>query len=115
MVVVMAYDEDLANRIREQLAGEGGVAEKAMFGGLAFLLDGHMAVSASTHGGLMLRVGEEGTDEALSRIHARQVEMRGRPMRGWIYVAPEGVKTKRQLAAWVRRGVEFARTLPPKR
>jgi TfoX/Sxy family transcriptional regulator of competence genes len=111
----MAYDEELANRVREQLAGERNITEKAMFGGLAFLLHGNMAVSVSGHGGLMLRVGEEGTDDALAREHTQLVEMRGRPMRGWIRVAPEGVSTERQLGSWVRRGVEFSRTLPPKR
>jgi TfoX/Sxy family transcriptional regulator of competence genes len=110
----MAYDEDLANRVREQLAGEDGVTEKAMFGGLAFLLHGNMAVSVSGQGGLMLRVGPEGNEKALSRPHTRQVEMRGRSMEGWIRVAPEGVKTKRELGAWVKRGIEFARTLPRK-
>ena len=110
----MAYDEDLANRLREQLAGETDVSEKAMFGGLAFLLHGNMAVTVSSHGGLMLRVGTEGAGDALARPHAKQIEMRGRPMPGWIHVAPEGVRTKRQLAAWVRRGMEFTRTLPPK-
>jgi hypothetical protein len=110
----MAYDRDLANRVREQLAGEAGVTEKAMFGGLAFLLHGNMAVSVSGRGGLMLRVGPDATDETLSRPHTQLVEMPGRPMRGWIRVAPEGIKTKRQLGAWVRRGVEFSRTLPPK-
>lgn len=111
----MAYDQDLANRLREQLGGEEGVSEKAMFGGLAFLLDGNMAVSVSARGGLLVRVAPEATDEVLSRPHASLAVMRGRPMPGWIRVAPEGVKTKRQLSAWARRGVEFARTLPAKR
>jgi TfoX N-terminal domain len=111
----MAYDEELANRLREELADQAGVSEKAMFGGLAFLVNGNMAVSASSHGGLMARVGADATDGALARAHTRLTEMRGRPMTGWIYVAPEGVKARRQLAAWVRRSVEFTRTLPPKR
>jgi TfoX/Sxy family transcriptional regulator of competence genes len=110
----MAYDEDLANRVREQLAGEQAVTEKAMFGGLAFLLNGNMAVSASSRGGLMVRVGADASDDALSRPHTQLLEMRGRPMPGWIRVAPEGLSTTRALSAWVRRGVEFARTLPPK-
>jgi TfoX/Sxy family transcriptional regulator of competence genes len=110
----MAYDEDLVNRVREQLAAENGVTEKAMFGGLAFLVNGNMAVSVSGRGGLMLRVGPDATDDALSRPHTAVVEMRGRPMRGWIRVAPDGVRTKRQLDAWVRRGVQFTRTLPRK-
>jgi TfoX/Sxy family transcriptional regulator of competence genes len=110
----MAYDRDLANRIREELAGEEGVTEKAMFGDLAFLVNGNMAVSASGRGGLMLRIDPDTTDEALSRPHTELVEMRGRKMPGWIRVASEGVETKRQLGPWVRRGVGFARTLPPK-
>jgi TfoX/Sxy family transcriptional regulator of competence genes len=110
----MAYDEDLAHRVREQLAGERGITEKAMFGGLAFLLHGHMTVSASGRGGLMLRVDPEATEDALARPHTELVVMRGRPMRGWIRVAPEGVETKRQLEGWVRRALQFTRTLPPK-
>jgi len=110
----MAYDQELAHRVREQLAGEEGVSEKAMFGGLAFLLHGNMAVTVSSHGGLMVRVGVEAAEDAVARPHVKQIEMRGQPMRGWIHVAAEGVKTKRQLGAWVRRGVEFTRTLPAK-
>ena len=111
----MAYDEDLANRVREQLADQEGVAEKQMFGGLAFLLDGNMAVGLSRGGELMVRLGPDGTDEALERPHTRLFDMSGRPMRGWVLVATEGLRTTRQLSAWVRRGVAFARTLPPKR
>jgi hypothetical protein len=110
----MAYDEDFAHRVREQLADQVGVTEKAMFGGLAFLLNGNMAVGLSGGGELMVRVGPEATDEALARPHTRLFDMTGRPMKGWILVGPEGVRTKRQLGAWVNRGVEFARTLPPK-
>jgi len=110
----MAYDEELANRVREQLAGEEGVSEKAMFGGLAFLLHGNMAVAVSSRGGLMVRVGAEAADAALARPHSKQIEMRGRPMTGWIHVTDEGVRTKRELGAWARRGVQFTRTLPPK-
>jgi len=110
----MAYDEELAHRVREQLAGERGITEKAMFGGLAFLLQGNMSVGLSSGGELMVRVGPDGTDAALSHPHTRLFDMSGRPMRGWILVAPEGVKTERQLAAWVSRGVQFARTLPAK-
>jgi hypothetical protein len=110
----MAYDEELAHRLREQLAHEQGVTEKAMFGGLAFLLHGNMAVTVSSHGGLMVRVGAEASEDALAHPHTRQIDMRGRPMPGWIHVAAEGVKTKRRLAVWVRHGVEFTRTLPPK-
>jgi TfoX/Sxy family transcriptional regulator of competence genes len=110
----VAYDEDFANRVRELLADEKGISEKAMFGGLAFLLKGNMAVGLSGGGELMVRVGPDATDDALSRPHTRLFDMTGRPMKGWILVAPEGVKTKRQLDAWVKRGTNFARTLPPK-
>jgi TfoX N-terminal domain len=110
----MAYDEELANRLREQLAEEAGVTEKAMFGGLAFLVNGNMAVAACGRGGLMALVGPDAIDDALSRPHAKQIEMRGRPMTGWIHVASEGVRTRRQLGPWVRRSLEFVRTLPLK-
>jgi hypothetical protein len=86
-----------------------------MFGGLAFLLDGNMSVGLSSGGGLMVRVGPDATDAALSRPHTRIFDMGGRPMAGWILVATEGLRTKRQLSAWARRGVAFTRTLPPKR
>lgn len=109
----MAYDEHLAERVRAELAGERAVSDRKMFGGLAFLLDGNMAVGLSGDE-LMVRVGREGTEEALARPHTRPFEMSGRPTKGFILVAPEGVRTKRQLAAWVRRGVEVARGLPPK-
>jgi TfoX/Sxy family transcriptional regulator of competence genes len=110
----MAYDLDLANRLREQLADQDGVSEKAMFGGLAFLLHGNMAVSAFSRGGLMVRVGPDAIDEALSRAHTEAIQMRGRPMPGWVHVAAEGLQTKRQIAAWVRRAMDFTGTLPPK-
>jgi TfoX/Sxy family transcriptional regulator of competence genes len=110
----MAYDEDLANRIRELIAGEPGVVEKKMFGGLAFLVGGHMSVSASGRGGLLLRVRPEETESLLSKPHADPFEMRGKTMDGWLRVESEGVKTKRQLERWVKRGVDYARSLPPK-
>jgi TfoX/Sxy family transcriptional regulator of competence genes len=111
----MAYDEDLANRIRELLGGESGVTEQKMFGGLAFLVGGHMSVAASGQGGLMVRVDPEATDALAGKPHARPFEMRGRPMAGWLRVEAEGVRTKRQLEPWVKRGVGYARSLPPKR
>jgi TfoX/Sxy family transcriptional regulator of competence genes len=110
----MAYDEALADNIRDQLAGEQGMTEKAMFGGLAFLLHGNMAISASGRGGLMVRVGQDGEEEALAQPHTEVVVMRGRPMLGWIRVAAEGVRDAAELTPWVRRAVEFTRTLPPK-
>ncbi len=114
-VDAMAYDEDLADRIRELVAGESGVTEKRMFGGLAFLVAGRMSVAASGQGGLMVRIAPEDTDALLAKPHARPFEMRGREVRGWLRVDPEGVRTKRQLAPWVTRGVAYARSLPAKR
>jgi TfoX/Sxy family transcriptional regulator of competence genes len=110
----MAYDEDLANRLRELLAGEDAITEKKMFGGLAFLLHGNMSVSASRNGGLLVRIDPTETEAALARPHVALMEMGGRTMDGWITVAPEGIKTKRQLAPWVQRSVAFVKTLPPK-
>jgi TfoX/Sxy family transcriptional regulator of competence genes len=111
----MAYDEDLANRIRELVADEPGLTEKKMFGGLAFLIGGNMSVSASRTGGLLLRIDPDLTDALLAKPHAEPFVMRGRPMDGWLRVDAEGVKTKRQLERWVQRGVAYARALPAKR
>ena len=110
----MPYDEDLANRLRELLADEDDITEKKMFGGLAFLLNGHMSVSASGKGGLLVRLDPAETDKALEREHVGRMEMGGRSMDGWLRVAPEGLKTKRQLEPWVKRSLKFVRTLPPK-
>lgn len=110
----MAYDEDLANRIRELAASEPDVTEQRMFGGLAFLVGGNMSVAASGQGGLMVRVDPEDTDALVAKPHAQRFEMRGREMRGWLRVDAEGVRTKRQLEPWVRRGMAYARSLPPK-
>ena len=111
----MAYDTDLANRVRELLAPEHAVAEKQMFGGLAFLIDGHLAVAVSSQGGLMVRVPREDTDKLLGRAHVSPMVMAGRPTQGWLRVAAEGVKTKRQLQGWVTRGTNYVRSLPPKK
>jgi TfoX/Sxy family transcriptional regulator of competence genes len=110
----MPYDEDLADRIRELMAGEPDMTEKKMFGGLAFLIGGNMSVAASGQGGLMVRCDPEETDALVSKPHARRFEMRGREMQGWLRVDDEGVHTKRQLEPWVRRGVAYARSLPAK-
>src|SRR3954464_14795649 len=110
----MGYDEALADRLRELLAGEEGITEQAMFGGLAFLVGGHMAVAASGQGGLMLRVAPEETAALVAKPHARPFVMRGQEMDGWLRVDPEGVAAKRQLERWVARGVSYARSLPPK-
>jgi TfoX/Sxy family transcriptional regulator of competence genes len=111
----VAYDEDLANRIRELISGAPEVSEVAMFGGLAFLVNGNMSVAASGQGGLLVRVDPEDADALLAKPHAKPFEMRGRPMNGWVRVDAEGARTKRQLEPWVRRGVAYARSLPPKR
>jgi TfoX/Sxy family transcriptional regulator of competence genes len=110
----MAYDEDLANRLRELLADEDAITEKKMFGGLAFLLHGNMSVSASRNGGLLARIDPADTDAALDRPHVSLMQMGGRTMDGWITVTPEGLKTKRDLAAWVKRSVKYVKTLPAK-
>ncbi|HLW95192.1 MAG TPA: TfoX/Sxy family protein [Solirubrobacteraceae bacterium] len=110
----MAYDEDLANRLREQLAGEAAITEKKMFGGLAFLLHGHMTVSASGRGGMLVRLDPAANDAALKRPHATLMTMGGRTMEGWIRVAPAGIATKRDLGAWVKRSLDYVKTLPPK-
>ena len=110
----MAYDEDLANRIRELLGSQKGVEEKRMFGGLAFLINGNMSVAASGQGGLLVRVPPEDTDTLLQRAHVSPMVMAGREARGWLRVDAHGVQTKRQLQGWVTRGTGYARSLPPK-
>jgi hypothetical protein len=110
----MSYDEDLADRVRELIACERGVTEKRMFGGLAFLIDGNMSVCVSGQGGLMVRVPREDTEKLLDRDHVEPMIMAGRETRGWLRVAVEGVKTKRQLQGWVRRGVDHAKSFPAK-
>jgi TfoX/Sxy family transcriptional regulator of competence genes len=110
----VAYDEALAARIREQVAGEP-VEEKKMFGGLAFLLGGHMAVAASGQGGLMVRVEPAETATLLEEPGAAPFEMGGRgPMDGWLRVSTEAVTADDDLARWVGRGLAYARSLPPK-
>src|SRR5690349_2915330 len=110
----MAYDEDLADRIRELVGGEKGVEEKRMFGGLAFLINGSISVAASGRGGLMVRVPPAETEKLLAREHVEPMVMAGRETRGWLRVSADGVKTKRQLQSWVSRGVDYVRSLPPK-
>jgi hypothetical protein len=110
----VAYDEELAQRIREVVGAEPGLAEQRMFGGLAFLIGGNMSVAASGQGGLLLRVPPERTDELLDQPHAEPFVMRGRAMEGWLRVAPEGVANDADLRRWVAIGVAHARTLPPK-
>jgi TfoX/Sxy family transcriptional regulator of competence genes len=107
----MAYDEDLANRIRELIAAHDGVTEKKMFGGLAFLVGGNMSVAASGQGGLMVRVDPDETDILLAEPHVRPMEMRGREMAGWLRVDPEALATEDELRRWVGIGVDYARSL----
>jgi hypothetical protein len=112
--VVVAYDENLANRIRELVQDEPGLTEKRMFGGLAFLVNGNMAVSASGQGGMLLRVDPTDTPALVQRLEATRFEMRGREMDGWLRIDPSSLATKRQLKSWVSRGVSYARSLPAK-
>ena len=111
----VAYDEELADRIRELVGSESDLTEKKMFGGLAFLIGGNMAVAASGQGGVLVRVDPEQSDALLAATNARLMEMRGRQMRGWLRVDPEHVRTRRQLAKWVELGTAYARSLPAKR
>ena len=111
----MAYDEALAERIRALLAGEPALTEKKMFGGLAFLVGGNMAVAASGQGGALVRVDPAQSDELVATTDARLMEMRGRTMAGWLRIDSEHLRTKRELAKWVERGVGYARSLPAKR
>jgi TfoX/Sxy family transcriptional regulator of competence genes len=110
----MAYDEDLADRIRELLGPQKRVEEKRMFGGLAFLINGNMSVAVSGRGGLMVRVPPDETEKLLARDHVEPMVMAGRETRGWLRVSGNGVKTKRQLQSWVTRGIDYASSLPPK-
>lgn len=110
----MAYDDALANRIREVVQGEPGLSEKRMFGGLAFLIDGKMAVSASSKGGLLLRIDPTLTERLVTEPHVRPFEMRGREMDGWLRVGAEVLETHDELRRWVSHGVNYARSFPPK-
>jgi TfoX/Sxy family transcriptional regulator of competence genes len=100
--------------MRELIAGEPGVAEKKMFGGLAFLVNGNMSVAASGRGGALVRVDPDESEALVQQAGVEPMEMRGRRMSGWLRVDADAVATKKQLAAWVERGVAFARSLPPK-
>jgi TfoX/Sxy family transcriptional regulator of competence genes len=109
----VAYDEDLADRVRELLIDDLYI-EKKMFGGLAFLIGGNMAVAASGQGGLLVRVDPAKSDKLVATTTARPMEMRGRAMQGWLRVDADAVRTKRQLAKWVGMGMSYARSLPAK-
>jgi TfoX/Sxy family transcriptional regulator of competence genes len=110
----MAYDEHLADRVRALVEDEPGLTEKRMFGGLAFLIDGNMAVAASSRGGLLLRVDPAKTDSLLDRPGVGRFEMRGREIDGWLRVDTEAVDTKAKLRRWVGYGIDYARSLPQK-
>jgi hypothetical protein len=110
----MAYDEELAARIRGLLDGKPDVTEQRMFGGLAFLIRRNMAVAASGQGGILVRVDPDESDALVETTTARPMEMRGREMRGWLRVSAQDVRSERELATWVERGAAYARSLPPK-
>jgi TfoX N-terminal domain len=111
----VAYDEELADRIRDLLVDESDLTEKKMFGGLAFLIGSNMAVAAGGQGGVLARVDPAQSDGLVATTNARPMEMRGRQMQGWLRLAPDDVRTRRQLARWVSLGATYARSLPPKR
>jgi TfoX/Sxy family transcriptional regulator of competence genes len=111
----MAYDEDLAERIRDLTAGQRALTEVKMFGGLGFLVSGNMAVAASREGGILVRVDPDESDQLTAKTKAYPMEMRGRPMQGWLRVDAEHVKTQAQLSKWVQRGIDYACSLPPKK
>ena len=111
----MPYDKELADRIRALLPDGVDISEQAMFGGLAFLVGGNMAIAASGQGGVLVRVDPADTDKLLATTPAEPMEMRGRPMRGWLRLSADDVRTKRQLSRWVRLGVGYAGSLPSKR
>lgn len=108
------YDEELLDRLREILEGEPGYSERAMFGGVAIMLDGNMCVGVMKGGGMMVRLSKEEGDAALAEPHVREMEFTGRPMRGWVVVAAEGVTTGAELRDWTDRAVRYVRGLPPK-
>jgi hypothetical protein len=111
----VGYDEQLAERIRQLVGTEPGLTEQKMFGGLAFLIGGNLAIAASGEGGVLVRVDPEQSETLVAKTSARPMEMRGRQMRGWLRVDAEDVGTKRELAKWVERGTSYARSLPGKR
>ena len=110
----MPYDEDLADRIRELLSDERAITEKKMFGGLAFFVNGNLAVAASGQGGILVRVDPAESESLIAKTKAYPMEMQGRATRGWLRVDAEHVRTKPQLAKWVERGFTYARSLPAK-
>jgi TfoX/Sxy family transcriptional regulator of competence genes len=112
--VCVAYDDELANRIRRVVQDEPGLSERRMFGGLAFLVNGNMAASASSRGGLLLRVDPAQTESLVDHVHVRRFEMRGREMNGWLHVDVEVLKSDDELRRWVNHGLTYARSLQAK-
>jgi hypothetical protein len=110
----MAYDQDLAGRIRRLIGGDPDLTERNMFGGLAFLIGGNMTIVASGQGGAMIRVDPQQSDVLIATTNASLVEMRGRAMPGWLRVSSDDLRTHDQLSPWVERGVGYARSLPAK-
>jgi len=109
----MAYDNDLSERIKQIVEFIPGMSNKEMFGGIAFMLNGNVACGVIGEN-LMVRVGPERHAEALGQAHTRPFDYSGKPMKGWIYVMPEAIRSDEDLGIWVQRGIEFARSLPPK-
>jgi TfoX/Sxy family transcriptional regulator of competence genes len=110
----MAYDVELAERIRVLLEGETGISEKTMFGGLAFLVAGNMAIAASGQGGALVRVDPAETDRLVDTTSAEVAVMQGRPMSGWLRVPADELSTDEQIQTWVHKATHYARSLPPK-
>ncbi len=109
----MSYDEPLAERVRQLVARYPKATEKAMFGGVCFMLNGHMCVGIARDD-LMVRVGPDAYEHALGQRHARPMDFTGRPMRGYVFVEPDGCRDRRALERWITRAVDFVSTLPPK-
>lgn len=109
----MAYDENVAARVRAALKGRRGVTEKKMFGGIAFMVRGHMAIGVQD-GDLMVRVGPDGYADAVAQPAARPMDFTGKPLKGYVYVGPQGFTTEKVLGGWVERALAFNRTLEPK-
>ena len=110
----MAYDEELADRIRALLGNRAGLTEKKMFGGLGFMIGGNMAIAASGQGGILVRVDPDESDDLVATTPAEPMEMRGHPMGGWLRVGTADVADDAALAEWVERGAAYAGSLPPK-
>ena len=113
-IALVAYDQSLADRLRDLLGDDPDLSEQNMFGGLAFLVNGNVAIAASGQGGILVRVDREDSDRLVATSSAELAVMRGRPMDGWLRVATEHLRTRRQLTRWATLGATYARSLPPK-